>query len=146
MINGGRGAIDNDKVGKPVKTNAESDSFVARTLWHYFRGIDPADWKDAKGEEVEEEEDEGNKEPKRLEIEHGKSADFQHRNELASDFRGGIAGIEARITLFYPIQSISTIKIIHAEQAAALDMRTLRRPALSMKKYGLWVLATCFLI
>ena len=49
-----------------MEAHAHGNAFVARALWHYFRGVHPADRQYAEGEEVEEEESEGYEEPQGL--------------------------------------------------------------------------------
>ena len=49
-----------------METHAHGNAFNARALWHYFRGVHPADRQYAEGEEVDEEESEGYEEPRGL--------------------------------------------------------------------------------
>ena len=49
-----------------METDAHGNAFVARSLWHYLRGVHPADRQYAERKEVEEEESEGYKEPQGL--------------------------------------------------------------------------------
>ena len=104
-----------------METHAHGNAFVARALWHYFRGVHPADRQYAEGEEVEEEESEGYEEPQSLM--EGDGLAHKHRER-----KGDIS------TVIVPIRSMTAIITIQKEHAPALDISTLRRPAFSMKK------------
>lgn len=104
-----------------METHAHGNAFVAGTLWHYFRGVHPADRQYAEGEEVEEEESEGYEEPQGLMDGYGLAHKYRER-------KGGIS------TTTVPIQSMTAIMTIQNEHAPALDISTLRRPAFSIKK------------
>jgi len=61
-----RSDVYDDEIGKPVKRDTKSNALVARTERHDLRSIHPRHRQDAKGERVEEEECEADKDPLRL--------------------------------------------------------------------------------
>ena len=59
IIDGIRGDVYDYKVGEPVRTDAQGDTFVAGAKRHDLGSVHPADGEDTPGEDVEEEEGEG---------------------------------------------------------------------------------------
>lgn len=55
--------VDDDGVGEPVRAHAQGDAFVTCAERHDFGGVHPAHGQDAPGEDVEEEEGEGDEDP-----------------------------------------------------------------------------------
>ena len=55
--------VDHNEVAKPVRTDTNGDTLVARTQWHNFRCVHPRDGKNAPREDVEEDETECYKDP-----------------------------------------------------------------------------------
>ena len=104
--------------------DAEGDALVARAQRHDFRGVHPGYGQDAPGEDVEEEEAEGDEDPLGL---------LGGEVRLMEVVGGRGRGLTAMVFTLSMIEIIT----MQNEQPAALNIMTLRRPAFSMKKYGL---------
>lgn len=63
VFDGVRSEKDDGEVREPVGADTDGDTFVASSKRHDFRGVHPGDRQDTPGEDVEEEEAEGDKDP-----------------------------------------------------------------------------------